>query len=191
MIDFLDKIDHEIFEWIQFHLRNTQTDYWFTVFRDKHSWIALYLFLLVRLFFLFGIKTFRILALVILLITITDQLNSSVLKKWAQRDRPCNEIYFKDNFTPAINCSGGYSFPSSHATNHMGIAVFLVLIFNSGIWRFLLIPWAVLIGFSQVYVGVHFPFDVMAGFMEGAIIAALLYYVSLKSKIWDVNKTFK
>lgn len=187
MIDFIDKVDHEVFEWIQLNLRNNKTDYWFTIFRDKHSWIALYLFLLVRLFFLFGKQTFKLIALVAILIFITDQLNSSVLKKWVKRDRPCNELYFKDGFTPAINCSGGYSFPSSHATNHMGIAVFLVLIFGIGNWRFLLIPWAILIGFSQVYVGVHFPFDVMVGFVEGALIATSLYYLSKRTKLGFIN----
>lgn len=179
-MDWINKLDHECFSWIQQCLRHPTLDYWFVLFRDKHTWIPLYVFLLAYLFFNFGKDAWKALLLGILLITITDQLNSNIIKKAVQRNRPCNEIYFNETYQPAIDCSGGYSFPSSHATNHMGLAVFLFLWFRKSLWSYLLPGWAVLIGFSQVYVGVHFPLDVIAGFMEGAIVAFILYSIYQK-----------
>ncbi|MBK8955419.1 MAG: phosphatase PAP2 family protein [Saprospiraceae bacterium] len=178
-MEWINQWDHEFFLWIQTHVRNPGLDYWLVLFRDKHTWIPLYIFLLSYLFFNEGRKTWIVLLLSILLITVTDQLNSNVIKKLVKRERPCNEAYFKDSYNAAIDCSGGYSFPSSHATNHMGLAVLLIFWFQRGIWRWLLLGWAFLIGFSQIYVGVHFPLDVVAGFVEGALVAGILFGVYL------------
>ncbi|MBK9107800.1 MAG: phosphatase PAP2 family protein [Saprospiraceae bacterium] len=179
-MDWINILDHECFSWVQQYMRHPMLDYWFVLFRDKHTWIPLYVFLLSFLFFNYGKEAWKVLLMCILLITITDQLNSNLIKKSVQRQRPCNESFFNETYQAAIDCSGGYSFPSSHATNHMGLAVFLFLWFRKSLWRHFLLLWAALVGFSQVYVGVHFPFDVMAGFMEGAIIAFVLYSIYIK-----------
>ncbi len=175
MFDSLNQIDHFVFSWIQRNCRSELWDPILVAFRDKHSWLPLYIFLLSFLFFSFGKKAWIVLAFSLLLISLTDQINSSVVKSIFKRDRPCKEASFQDTFKPAIPCSGGFSFPSSHATNHMGLAVFLILVFGRGYFRFALLLWAFLVGFSQVYVGVHFPFDVIMGFLEGATLAFLCF----------------
>jgi len=76
-----------------------------------------------------------------------------------------------------VHCSGGFSFPSSHAVNHAGLAVFLWLFFRKPkkSWPYLFLFWAFAIGYSQVYVGVHYPMDVIAGFMIGGVIGTGIF----------------
>lgn len=182
MLEYLDRIDHHLFEFVQLNFRSDFLDPVFLAFRDKYFWIPFYIFLLSGLFFKFNKKAWRIILVIILTITLTDQFNSNLLKKYFQRTRPCNEIYFKDQFKTVIDCSGGWSFPSSHATNHMGIASFLF--FSCGVllgrFRWLLFVWAILVGISQIYIGVHFPFDVVAGWIEGLILGILVHLVFRK-----------
>ena len=71
-----------------------------------------------------------------------------------------------------VGCGSGYSFPSAHATNHFAIAVFLIVIFYDK-WKPILpigLFWAFIISFAQVYVGVHYPVDVMCGMVLGVMI---------------------
>jgi len=124
----------------------------------------------------------------ILLIALTDQLNSNFLKKKYKRTRPCRELYFSNQFQASINCSGGYSFPSSHAANHAAIGIFYTLILSSSVsrWRYLLLLWAPFIGFAQVFVGVHFPIDILCGLLVGSFTGLLVFLIfrSISNKIW-------
>jgi membrane-associated phospholipid phosphatase len=99
----------------------------------------------------------------------TDFTNSKLLKTAFNRPRPCQTMD-PDTIHLRIACGSGKSFPSSHAANHMAFAMFFYLIFRSESrsgWVYFLFPWAALIGFSQVFVGVHYPFDILAGFLYG------------------------
>ncbi|MGB5024424.1 MAG: phosphatase PAP2 family protein [Saprospiraceae bacterium] len=189
MIKYLNHLDHELFEWIQLYMRSSMLDPFFLAFRDKNFWIPLYVFLISWVSFNFGKNTWKVFVLCIMTVIITDQMNSSVFKKYFQRDRPCNELYFKDQFVSALPCSGGYSFPSSHATNHMGVAVMIFLICGRllGRLKWLFIFWALLIGFSQIYVGVHFPIDVLVGWLEGAFWALSLFLLSQYLNLFKIN----
>ncbi|HEX5624840.1 MAG TPA: phosphatase PAP2 family protein [Saprospiraceae bacterium] len=180
MLDWLNLVDHKIFEWVQIHMRSAFADPVFLAFRDKHFWIPFYVFLISLLVFQYRRNAWKILILAIVTIAITDQLNSSVLKNYFQRERPCQEEYFKDQFTPVIGCSRGMSFPSSHATNHMGVAGLLFFTCKPvfGRWRWLLLAWAGLVGFSQIYIGVHFPFDILAGCVEGFAVSYLVFVLA-------------
>ncbi len=179
MLQDLNWVDHRLFEFIQLNCRIASLDPVFAAMRDKHCWIPLYIFLFAWICFNYGITCWKLVVVILLNVIISDQLNSSVLKPVFNRERPCKELYFKDQFNPVIDCSGGFSFPSSHATNHMALAVLLFLScgYLMNRWKWLLIAWAVLVGWSQVYVGVHFPFDVVAGWIEGAIIAWVMFQV--------------
>ncbi|HRG31694.1 MAG: phosphatase PAP2 family protein [Saprospiraceae bacterium] len=118
---------------------------------------------------------------IIVLIGLSDQLTSSLIKKKVRRERPCKEAYFSDQFDTPVGCSGGFSFPSSHASNHMALGTFLYLFFkNRSIYkRRLLLIWPLIVGFAQIYVAVHFPFDVLAGFVIGSFLAIICYYIYL------------
>lgn len=192
MIKYFSQLDHELFEWIQMHLRYSFLDPIFLAARDKLFWIPLYIILISWVGFKFGRQAWKLFLLILITIIVTDQMNSTLLKKLVRRDRPCNEVYFKDQFVPVLPCSGGYSFPSSHATNHMGIAIMIILTCGRylGPFKWLFLVWALLIGFSQIYVGVHFPIDIAVGFLEGALLAFTIYSMSQKTKFFKLKEEY-
>lgn len=192
MIKYFSQLDHELFEWIQMHMRNSFLDPIFLAARDKLFWIPLYIILISWVGFKFGRQAWKLFLLILITIIVTDQMNSTLLKKLVRRERPCNEVYFKDQFVPVLPCSGGYSFPSSHATNHMGIAVMIILTCGRylGPFKWLFLVWALLIGFSQIYVGVHFPIDIAVGFLEGALLAFTIYSMSQKTKFFKLKEEY-
>lgn len=176
-MEFLLQLDSDLFYLINKGLDSALLDLILIPFRNKYTWIPLYLFFIG--YILFKRKSIHPISIVFLVLTVTiaDQLSSSVLKKMMERPRPCHvEAQLKDNLTK-VRCGKGYSWPSSHATNHFAIAIFLVLLFGATAWyiKFLLILWASMISFAQVYVGVHFPIDVISGALIGTLLGITMF----------------
>ena len=117
-----------------------------------------------------GKKGFSVLLFLGLTVAGSDLTSSFLIKESVERIRPCNDNGFKKNVFLRAPCGSGYSFTSSHAANHFAVATFLILVFGQRLkkWRFLLLFWAISIGFAQIYVGVHYPLDVLCGFAFGA-----------------------
>ena len=94
--------------------------------------------------------------------------------------RPCHSLTLQANLVIG-HCGGKWSFPSSHASNHMAIALSIVLanIFTKKWINYIWIFWALSIGFAQIYVGVHYPSDIVAGFLLGILIAYFNYKMVL------------
>ena len=113
---------------------------------------------------IFGGKKGRITAiLVILIVTLSDQLSCAVLKPLVGRVRPC----FVLNARLLIDQPGSPSFPSAHAANMTGMAVLFSVKYKRFMWVF--IGLAILVSYSRIYVGVHYPSDVLAGAFLGAL----------------------
>ena len=119
-----------------------------------------------------------------LTVTISDTVSSKIIKKSVQRTRPCNDtnrlLEQGHEVKLLVPCGSGYSFPSSHATNHFAVAVFVIFTFAAHKkWsKWGLIAWASSIALGQVYVGVHYPLDIICGGVLGSIIGwrvAFLY----------------
>lgn len=101
-----------------------------------------------------------------------DFTSASIIKPEVMRVRPCNDVPFKEQVTTRVRCGSGYSMPSSHATNHFAIGVFILMLFRRQ-WKpivWLSIVWAASISFAQIYVGVHYPGDILVGAMLGTAI---------------------
>ena len=117
-----------------------------------------------------------------------DFTSSKIVKPLVERVRPCNDTNLPFGVRELVKCGGGYSFTSSHATNHFAIATFLSLIlgFLRKKWiTWTLLAWAASIAYGQVYVGVHYPLDVIAGAALGSLIGLsfeLLYQRITESK---------
>ncbi len=191
MIEYLNSLDHQLFYFIVTSMRFENLDALLSVWRDKYFWFPLYLGLILWLVIHYKKWIYYLLAITIL-ITTSDQLSSGILKKLVKRERPCRELVFKDTYSPLIHCSGAFSFPSSHACNHMALAVFLFFACRDTMSLFVrrgLILWAISIGFAQIYVGVHFPFDVLFGLILGSIIGwgISMAFSYIISKVLKVN----
>ena len=178
-MELIQQVDNSIFYWINHNLSNVFFDYFLVFIRNKYVWLPLYLFLISFLIINFKNRGLLILAFVFLTVGISDFISSSVIKPSVERVRPCNDIRLESKIISRVKCGHGYSFPSSHATNHFALGVFFFLIFASINKKLasLFILWASLISFAQIYVGVHYPFDVLAGSILGTLTGYLMFRV--------------
>ncbi|MEL7159357.1 MAG: phosphatase PAP2 family protein [Bacteroidota bacterium] len=154
------------------------------VYREKTTCIPLYLLLIFLLWREYGWrKTLWLLVCIAGVLAVADQLAASVLKPWVGRLRPCA---VDDNVRILVGCGGKYGFPSNHATNHFALAQVLSLTWLQGKargWRLGLFLWAGSIALAQVYVGKHYPGDILAGAVLGCFLAWLGVLVYRRSVV--------
>ncbi|MFT4667994.1 MAG: membrane-associated phospholipid phosphatase [Polaribacter sp.] len=164
--------DIALFEAINSGLQNSFLDTVLPLWRNKYIWIPAYLFLISFLLINFQKKGLLIILVAVLTIAIADMTSSRILKKSIQRLRPCKTAQIVDQVHLLVPCGSGYSFPSSHATNHFALALFLIGVAGTRFSKIKLplLLWAASIAISQVYVGVHFPLDILGGTLLGCLI---------------------
>ncbi len=164
--------DATLFHFINNSLANPVFDALLPWCREKWIWTPLYLFIAVFSLLRFGNRGWLVLLGLVAVVAISDGTSSQLIKKNVRRLRPCNDPALADSLRPLIACGSGYSFTSSHAANHFGIALYLSGLFG-GIRRWVrpaALLWAALIAFSQVYVGLHYPGDVLGGALLGMLV---------------------
>jgi undecaprenyl-diphosphatase len=129
-----------------------------------------------------------LLALLILTATATDMTAYRIWKPTFQRLRPCHQPLVKAEMRQLVKCGGKYGMPSNHASNFWGAAALLILFYR----RFWLLwgSFAGIIAYSRVYIGKHYPADVIVGALYGALIAMLIYYlwVSIRTRLEKQEK---
>ena len=124
----------------------------------------------------------------IVLVVLTDQISVELFKENFKRYRPCHNLNIKHLIhLVGDGCGGLYGFVSSHATNTAGIATFLFLLLRKKFpkYSWLVFIWAALNSYSRVYVGVHYPADVMVGSLLGMAIGFFTFY--LFKKVDEIN----
>jgi undecaprenyl-diphosphatase len=144
--------------------------------RDSKNWVPFYVLILTFLFYKWGKGAWKWLLMVGINIALTDQISSHFFKPIFHRFRPCADPEIMNHSRLLLDhCSGGFSFTSSHAANHFGLAMFIVMTLQPLLkkYRFIFLLWAGLISYAQVYVGVHFPLDVFAGAIIGISVGYL------------------
>ena len=165
--------DHALFSNINGKWTNPFFDGLMPWLRHSNNWIPLYVVLLSFLIYKWGKNSWKWLVLVGVNVTLTDQISSHLFKPFFHRLRPCADPELMQQTRLLLDyCSGGFSFTSSHAANHFGIAVFLVVTLQPLLknYRYLFLIWAAIIAYAQVYVGVHFPLDIFVGAIIGIIV---------------------
>ncbi|MEI9809394.1 MAG: phosphatase PAP2 family protein [Bacteroidota bacterium] len=178
-ISFLERLkewDQSLFIKLNSVLINPVFDALLPFMRNGTYWAPLYLFLGV-----FAVANFKSrggwwILFFIATVALTDMTGTYLFKHNFERFRPCSDpdFYFRVRLLVS-HCSGGYSFTSNHAANHFGMAAFLFITFYPVIkkWAWLAFGWAALIAYAQVYVGVHYPSDVLAGTIIGLLAGSL------------------
>ncbi len=172
-------LDISLFQWINGSLSNPFFDLILIPIRNKAFWIPFYVFILS--FIVFNRKLIPKISILFLILTVSvsDFTSSKLIKNTVERPRPCHELSGVDYVNLKVHCGGGYSFTSSHATNHFAVGSFLFFLLGGFLkkYKYLLLIWAGLISFAQVYVGVHFPIDVTCGGLLGFAIGYLMFIV--------------
>lgn len=179
MLEQLLHWDTELFQIINQDWHNSFFNVVLPFLRNKLLWIPLYLFLLTFILINYTNKAIFILLFAGLTIFAADFTSSKLVKPQIERLRPCNNPEIKRSVKLLVHCGQGYSFTSSHATNHFAVAVFLILLLKLK-WSWVLLFWAAIISFSQVYVGVHYPFDILGGAVLGSLIGYILGKICLR-----------
>jgi len=177
MFDSLISKDIELLIYLN-NLGTVQWDGFWLFVTNKYSAIPLYLFLLYFTYKYYGLKkTLVVVLFVVLLITVSDQ-TSNLFKYGFKRLRPCHD----NNISHLVRlvksrCGGLYSYFSAHAANSMAIAIFFGLLLRDKFKYilYILIVWAFLVAYSRVYIGVHFPLDVLTGMFLGLLNGVILF----------------
>lgn len=180
-------IDEQLFYFIHHDLANNFLDTVLPYWREKTTWVPAYLLAAAWLIYRYGWTGAKILLLVAVGITVSDQLTSSVIKPLVGRARPCYNPAFEAILRELVGCGGHDSFPSSHAANHFTLAMILALTWlkNRKVWQWVLFVWAASISLAQVYVGKHYPIDVLVGAVLGLLIGLVL--VKLTASRWSLK----
>lgn len=135
----------------------------------KFTWWPFYLMLLGYLGVTRKWELIPMILFLVLTIALTDQTSVHLFKNVFQRLRPCHEPSLEGMVHLVNNkCGGQYGFVSSHAANAFGVAVLIIGWTRRWFMILLMTTWALLIGYSRIYLGVHYPGDVMAGALLGA-----------------------
>jgi membrane-associated phospholipid phosphatase len=185
----LDAWDKKLFVLLNSKWTNPFFDFILPYFRDSVFWAPLYLFVLVFIWINYGKKGGWWSLAFICTIAIADMVSSKGFKPNIERYRPCQDPLFFDQVRLLLkHCSGSFSFTSSHAANHFGMAAFasLTLFKSFGRWIYLTYLWAFFIGYAQIYVGVHYPLDVLGGAMVG-FLSGLLTATIFNKQVGSFN----
>ena len=187
MIEEILKLDSKLFLYLN-NLGTPEFDsFWATLSKIEAN-ILMYLFLICLFFYVQKIRpkflnVFYLIFVIALMITIADQ-GANLFKDSFQRLRPCYNESIKDSLRLVKeNCGGKYGFFSAHASNSFSLAIFFGLLFKNRIRYIILITivYASLISYSRIYLGVHFPIDIIIGSSFGLCVGFIMYsFVYLK-----------
>jgi len=166
-------IDKVLFRLFNSQLTNPFFDWLMPWLRNSIVWAPLYLFMLLLIVMNFKKQAFWIIVFGVITVALTDGISSKLIKPYFGRLRPCNDPDMMSMVRFLLDARpGNGSFTSSHAANHFGIAMFFYAVLKPyfGKWMMLFFVWAFFICYAQVYVGVHYPFDVLGGAVLGCLI---------------------
>jgi undecaprenyl-diphosphatase len=184
MLEALNNFDITVLLWINSHA-SPFLDQLMLFASEKLTWLPFYLFVVFLIAKKYKLNTFFILLFVALTVTLTDQTSVHLFKNVFLRLRPCHQPDIVEKLRMIKGCGGQYGFVSSHAANSFGVVVFISLLLQKRWITGMMIAWGLLVIYSRVYLGVHFPFDVIGGSVVGAVIGLITVRLYFKvDKRW-------
>lgn len=178
MIDQLVQCDIDLFLFLNGIGTNTWDGFWM-FYTTKFNWIPFYALLLYLIYKRVTIKVFVMtIIIIVFLVTFTDQITNLFKRVLVMRPRPC----YEDHLLAVMRlvkstCGGRHGYFSGHSSNSMAVAVFVGLLLRDKLKYLIfgLLFWAALMGYSRIYIGVHYPLDVVSGMAFGALSGFMFY----------------
>jgi undecaprenyl-diphosphatase len=177
MLDQIAKWDEELFLWLNgFHVDFLDPVMLFLT--KTYPWIPMYAFLLFLVFKTYGKASWWVVLAIGLTILLADQTASGLMKPFFARLRPCHEPMLEGMMYNYGGCWGRFGFVSSHASNSFAVATLMTLTLGQQYpkikWLFL---WAGIFTYTRIYLGVHYPGDVVVGALVGVLSAMVAFYL--------------
>ena len=177
MLEHIENIDREITIIIN-NLSHDYLNYIMIFLSNKYVWIPLYIYL-IFLLWKYDKKNFTINIVICSgSVIVADFITSSIMKPYFERLRPCQDNSMLDLINIVSGCGKKFSFASSHASTTFSLATIFFYITRGDIK--LLFLWSLLIGYSRIYLGVHYFLDVIIGFLVGFLTSMVIYRISKK-----------
>jgi len=183
LIDRLLQIDTELLIFLN-NLGSEQWDGFWLALTNQFHWSPLFAFLLVLIFKKFGWKNgILIFLFLVVLVTFSDQF-TNFMKHTFQRLRPCNTEGVREQLRQFIYKPRGFSFYSGHASLSTTFSTFVILLLrNHYKYMLLLLLFPLSFGYSRIYLGVHYPGDVLTGYITGLFFGYLFYRLQKKLRL--------
>ena len=183
-MEWLIKLDKELLLYLN-HINSPAYDNIMWWISRTNSWIPLYIFLLI--FIIYRERPYRFIFTILFVavtVTLCDQV-SVLIKNLIERPRPTHDSEIAGMVHIINNYRGGmYGFVSSHAANSFGLAAFLSNQFKHFRWSFFLVVWAVVVSYSRIYLGVHYPLDIVCGAILGSLIGIQCYVLKVHTVVF-------
>jgi undecaprenyl-diphosphatase len=178
MIEFLLNLDRDLLLLIN-GWNAPWLDSFMVTLTNGLKWSPLFLIVIGMMICKFRWQSIVMLIFVALVIFLTDRISAGLIKPWIGRLRPSHEPGLEGLLHLVNGYKGGlYSFVSSHAANAFGVATFLWLVLRKNIkWIWVMFIWAAIFSYTRIYLGVHYPFDILGGGVLGTIIGLLVYKI--------------
>lgn len=177
MLEKIENLDQQAFIFFN-SLHNEFFDvvmYWVTL---KYTWFPFYILLIVFLIWKYKLQGLYMVLAIALAVALADQFTSGFMKPYFVRLRPCYEPDLHGNIHVVGGCGGKYGFASSHSANAFGFATIVWFLLKNSYkhlgWLFV---WAAAVAYSRVYVGVHYPLDIIVGGIVGFLLGFLVYLI--------------
>ncbi len=183
-MDSLINLDKSIF----FFLNSFHSSFWdvvMSLFTRTEYWLLLFIAIIYTIIKRFKTKTIIILVMIALVILVADQF-SGLIKDLVGRLRPTHDPSMQDMVHWVKRKGGTFSFFSAHASNTFGVAMYLSLLFKNKGFSFLIFSWALIASYTRIYLGLHFPSDIITGMAFGIILGWSVY----RMNIWLDNRYF-
>lgn len=180
MSDFFLNLDHDLFVALHNAAKCGFMDSFMLLFTGKWLWVPFYVALAAMVIYKERPRRgVMFLVAIGLAIAVTDQTCQGVIRPIVERLRPCHpdspiadSVILVDGYS-----SGSFSFPSCHAANSMLLAVFMALYVRRWLFNACIFAWAIIHSLSRIYLGVHFPGDLLVGWIIGAVFAFAFFFL--------------